>query len=284
MIVFVLLASALLLSVLGHLLSHPPKREAQDIRRCDACLPIFREQRAELERDRERGFVSENDFVQTRSEIGRRFLEEERNEDENAGARGVSRAESELRATSLALALFVSLLALSVYVVLGRPEAIALGYGFSRSVPALSPSIDESRDEPRAESKEAENWIRLARVYKESGRLTEAAEAFARGGKRLDGDAAALVDYAETLLLINDGRFDAKIDDLLGRAFAREANMPRALVLLGLSAAKRGDLKAAVDLWERLLPRLDPASEEAGMVKKAIGEARRLRAVREKTS
>jgi cytochrome c-type biogenesis protein CcmH len=265
---FVLAATFLVLVALCILLAPWHRRETDETRRGDACLPIYREQRAELEHDH--GRIPENDFAEALDELQRRVLDDAKSgdkEEKDLGKRGrASEKSGESRFLSaVILALFAPLTALLLYANLGEPRALA-------------PKKNEARNEARVE--DAGAWIRMARFHKVSGRFMEAAEAFARALDAGEIDATALSDYAETLLALSDGLFDAKIDGLIARALAQSPSAPRALILAGASAAGRGEFQAAADFWERLLRQLDPASEEARTVREAIDEARGRSAAR----
>ncbi|MDR1275456.1 MAG: cytochrome c-type biogenesis protein CcmH [Candidatus Accumulibacter sp.] len=220
----------------------------------------------------ERGLTTDADFDEVEDALLRRLSEESREggarefPGEKWGARGV---------TSLALALVIPLAATAVYLRLGTPSALAPESEASQGERIVRALVGELEEKLRANPDDAQSRIRLARIYNASGRFGEAAEAFAQSGEAIDGDAAALVDYAEALLFLNRGRVDSKIDRLISRALARDPDALRALVLVGVSAAERGDLGAAANFWEHLLPSIDPNSKEAQTVKKAIIEARR---------
>lgn len=105
-------------------------------------------------------------------------------------------------------------------------------------------------------------WIMLARSYKTLGRLQEAADAYAKGGKLLQENAALLTDYAETLASLSEGRFAGKPTQLINQALKLNPEEPQALIL-AVAAGEREDYKAAIGYWERKpLPMVEPGSEE----------------------
>ncbi|MDR1164252.1 MAG: cytochrome c-type biogenesis protein CcmH [Candidatus Accumulibacter sp.] len=220
----------------------------------------------------ERGRITDADFDEGEDELLRHMSEES----SAVGAREFPGEMPERRSVrALALALVIPLAATAVYMYLGTPAALAPESETSRAERLVRTLVGELEEKLHANPDDAQSRIRLARIYNASGRFTEAAQNFARSGEAIDGDAAALVDYAEALFFLNRGRVDAKIDTLISRALAQNPDTLRALVLVGVSAAERGDLGAAANFWEHLLPSIDPASKEAQTVKKAIIEIRR---------
>jgi len=117
-------------------------------------------------------------------------------------------------------------------------------------------------------------WIMLARSYKTLGRLQEAADAYAKGGKLLQENAALLTDYAETLASLGEGRFAGKPTQLINQALKLNPQEPQALILAGVAAGEREDYKAAIGYWERLLPMVEPGSEEETSLKEALDRLR----------
>lgn len=261
MIVFA--ASALILVVLGLFFSSLTPR--QRVGRREANLPIFREHMTRLERDRQSGLISETDFIERREELQRRLLEEIRESSPEAAP------ETKNVSTPRRTILFVFLVPFSavfLYMYSGQSGTFNPENAYPQDVCRL----DNLKEKPEA----VENWILLARACRALNRFAEAAEAFAHVSASLDNNAALLADYAETLLRLNAGRYDEKIDALLRRALERDADWPKALFLAGASAVEREDFRAAADYWGRLLPQLDPASKEADALKKAVKKVRGL--------
>ena len=68
------------------------------------------------------------------------------------------------------------------------------------------------------------------------------------------------------------GKFDSKTDELLKQALKLNPDEAQALFLAGVAAEERRDFAAAITHWQRLLPQLEPGSEEVRSLKASITE------------
>ena len=269
---FILAAALLTLVALALLLSPwwRKGREARPVDRRQANLEIFRDQLQELERTRDEGLLTVEDFDQAKRELQRRLLEET----DAAPAPAVAKARMSGR-SALVLGLTLVLAAVFGYWQLGNPQALeppqVRAHAQAQELDAM---LNRLVERLKANPDDAKGWIMLARSYKSLGRFAEAADAYARGMSAIEGDAYLLADYAETLLQANGGNFNEKTDALVAKALKIDPNGMLALFLAGHSANERGNFRAAVDYWERLLPQLDAGGEDAEAVEAAIEKAR----------
>ncbi|MBI4741440.1 MAG: c-type cytochrome biogenesis protein CcmI [Betaproteobacteria bacterium] len=235
-------------------------------------LSIFRDQLAELERDRSDGTLAEADFEQARSELQRRLLDEVRPEAAAATADGGGRK------TALALVAAIPLLATAGYLLLGNPRALdplQTQPPSSVSTQQIEGMLVKLAEKLKKDPDDANGWVMLARSYKALGRLAEAAEAYSHAGALVDQDAALLSDYAETLSQVNGGRLQGKPGELIARALKIDPEDPQSLFMAGLAASERSDFGAAADHWSRLLTKIDPGSEDYATLEDYIAKARK---------
>lgn len=235
-----------------------------------ANIAILRDQMAELEHDRCEGSLSDTDFEQAKKELQKRLLEE---------TRPVNQTHQELapsKKTALMVMLLLPLVSLGGYGLLGTPQA--LDPAARQSVPKVTASdienmvarlaarLRENPDDPKG-------WVMLARSYKALGRYAEAAEAYGKGFSLVERDAELLADYAELLAIANNG-FKGRPSDLLEKALKLAPEDPQVLLLAGAAAGERGDFRAAVAYWEKVLPLMEPGSDEAAALGTALMRAR----------
>lgn len=237
-----------------------------------ANLAIFRDQLAELEHERNEGSLSAADFEQARNELQRRLLEEA------GGETSAGKETAPARKTALIVALLLPLVALGGYGVLGNPAALDP----ARREPAPRVTADQIEamvaklaDRLRQNPDDPKGWVMLARSYKAMGRYPEAAEAYGKGMALVERDPTLLADYAEMLAITQDG-FRGRPTELINQALKLAPNDPQALLLAGAAAGERRDFRAAVGYWERVLPQLEPGSEEAEAISAAIAQARTM--------
>lgn len=276
-----ILAAALLVIVILSILLPPLWRAPRASRANDrrqANLDIFRDQLSELERDRSTGSLVEADFEQAKSELQRRLLEEVQPE-------AVAQQGSGGRKTALALLIVIPLAATLGYVILGKPEALEpLQTQAQVSPQQIEAMLGKLVEKLKANPDDSKGWVMLARSYKVLGRFAESAEAYSHGGALVDAEPVLLADYAEVLAQTQGGSFEGKPGQLIARALKIDPDEPQALFLAGAAASERKDFSAVAEYWGRLLPQLEPGSEEAQTLAAAVTKAREIAAqMNEKT-
>jgi cytochrome c-type biogenesis protein CcmH len=117
-------------------------------------------------------------------------------------------------------------------------------------------------------------WAMLGRAYRMLGKLPEAARAYGKSVQLKSDDPEILVEYAESLGMAQNGRFDGEPLAMAKRALALDPKSEKALALLGTVAFEAGDFKSAVEYWERLLALADPGTDFAKAVEGGLAEAR----------
>lgn len=269
------LAAALLVVVVLAIMLPPLWRKPKPLNAADrqeTNLEIFRDQLSELERDRSDGSLADADYEQAKSELQRRLLEEVQPE-------SVVPETSGGRKTALALLIAIPLAALAGYALLGKPQALdALPtHAQARMNPQqFDEMIGKLVAKLKANPDDSKGWVTLARSYKSLGRFDEAAEAYSHAGSVVDSDPSLLADYAETLVQMNGGNFEGKPDQLISRALKIDPDAPLALFLAGAAATDRNDFAAVVTHWGRLLPQLEPGTEDALSIGAAVDKAREI--------
>ncbi|HRD90614.1 MAG TPA: c-type cytochrome biogenesis protein CcmI, partial [Accumulibacter sp.] len=185
------------------------------------------------------------------------------------------------RRTALLLLLIIPLAAAAGYALLGNPGALDPLQRQARIAPEqIDAMIGGLIEKLQKNPDDSKGWVMLARSYKVLERYPEAADAYARAGTLVDQDAGLLADYAEVLSRLHGGSLQGKAGELITRALKIDPNEPQALLLAGAAARERQDFAAAAEYWSRLLPQLEPGSDEAKTVEAAIGEAREIATAR----
>ena len=259
-----LLLAALALLLRPYLLRRKAGAEASQ-RRLN--IAIYRDQLDELERDRAGGALSDEDYATARDEIQRRLIEDGSTADTAAAP------DTGGRATLVAIALMVPLLAGGLYAWLGNPAGLNPPQARHRVSAAEIDDMVAKLAAKLAKEDDPKGWVMLARSYKMLERYDEAAKAYGRAGAFIDKEPALLADYAD-VLVAGSGTFAGKPRELIGRALKLDPDHAHALWLSGTAAFEAGQFKQAVADWERLLAQLPPDSEEARSVQGGIGEAR----------
>lgn len=272
MTAFAIVAALLIAAVCARLLPPllKPAADAGADRRA-ANLAIFRDQLAELSRDRDAGLLTPADFASAEAELKKRLLD-----DVAEGEAAPAKPTPGAKRTAIALLVLVPLLGGLGYVLLGTPRALDPAAREQRPqvtaaqiegmVKTLSEKLKANPDNP-------EGWVMLARSYKVLGRYDDAAGAFAEAVKRVGENADLLADWAEAKAYAQQG-FAGEPAKLLERALKADPQSPKVLLLAGAAAASQGQFARAADLWSKALPAAEPGSEEEATIKSAIEKAR----------
>lgn len=230
---------------------------------------IYRDQFAELERDRAEGTLAEEDYQQARAELQRRVLED------GQDGEAVAAPAPAPKKTLAAIALAVPVAAIALYLLLGNPAGLNppapqqrfTAQEIENMVAGLAAKLEKEPDN-------VQGWTMLARSYRAMGRLPEAEKAFERAEKFIANDAQLLADYADVAAANAQGDFAGKPMRLIEQALELDPDNLQALWLAGSAAFARADFARAVGHWERLVAQIPPDSEDAQMLRANIEEAR----------
>jgi len=206
--------------------------------RLDGELAIYRDQLAEIERERAAGTLPESEAAAARIEVERRILA--------AGDQPPppARADAMLhKVLPPVLALAIPLLALGLYLQTGRPGLPAAPFAAGQPPPA-------SADEPFS----VEKLLAAAR---------------ARLAAQPD-DPEALSALGEALTLEANGTVTGPAVESFNKALATQPDDPRALYYLGLHEAQSGDRRAALASWRALLAKSPPDAPFLPMLRAEI--------------
>ena len=259
---FALIATLLLVAVTALIL--PPlwlgrRKPTQLAERKEANLIIFRDQLAELERERNEGTLAEKDFEQAKNELQHRLLEEVEVEPSMADA-----SNAPARKTAIAIIALLPILALAGYTLLGTPKA--LDPSQTQPAPKVTPDqilgmVEKLAEKVKANPDDLKGWLMLARSYKTLGRFEDAAVAYGKAESMVDKDPDLLASYAETLAMAGDKGLQGKPRQLVGKALKLDPKHPHSLFLAGAAAMEAGENKKGIAYWEALLPEVEPGSE-----------------------
>lgn len=119
----------------------------------------------------------------------------------------------------------------------------------------------------------AHGWYLLGRLYASQGEWQLARDAFATSHQLNAVDELATLNYAYSLLQVNQQQFTPYIRELFQNLLSKNPEQPDALAMLAMDAYTREDYGQAENYWRQLLKIAPPQSEEAEALKKAIVKA-----------
>ena len=228
-----------------------------------ANLAIFRDQLAELEREKAEGSLAEADFEQAKRELQRRLLEEV----EPAAEETTPASHAPTRKTAIAILLLLPTLGLLGYGMLGNPRALNPAETVAK--PQM-PQEEIADTVNKANPDDPKGWLMLARSYKQMGRYAEAVDAFSHAEKVVNEEPDLLAAYAETIAMAEGKGLKGKPTELVNKALKLDPKHAHSLFLAGAAAMERGDNKQGIAHWEALLPQVEPGSEIDQMLRSGI--------------
>lgn len=238
-------------------------------------LAVYRDQLAEIERDRARGLVQDDQAEAARVEIRRRILRVAQSSP--AGAPGTHAAKEGSapspdgperpwsRMTVAALALALPVLGFATYLSLGRPDlpsqlvAERPQARMTDPLPELYDQAARLEEQLARAPDDVQGWLRLGRLQVELGEMDRAIASYRRAVQEAPDDHAIRVELADVLTTAAGGVVtpDARelFEQSLAAAGGEAAADPRAIYFLGVADAQAGDLTGAIERWRRLLAR-----------------------------
>lgn len=231
---------------------------------------IYRDHLAGLERDFANGQLDAAELEAARNELQLRLLDDTSGETHTS----VASAATPSKWTAVVVALLLPLGAGAGYWWLGNPSAIDPQAAQAAGRVQIQKMVDSLAAKQEANPENLQGWAMLGRSYKVLGRMDDAANAYAKAGSFIEGNADLLVEYADVLALSLDSNLQGKPTELLAKALVLDPKNAMALLMMGVSAYQREDYKLAIAHWDKLLQDLEPGSEDAKQVEGNIAQAR----------
>ncbi len=223
-------------------------------------VAVYRDRQREIEREREAGRLSDHDAAVAIDELVAQMAIELPSES-SASASLPVRGSAVAKVAALVIALLVPASAFLVYLTLGAPE-LATG-----ELEAADGEIDERKLDQmiadletrvRGNPDDGEAWMMLAGARKFRGLPAQANEAFEQALRRVPPNARLLAEFAESLAVTRDGRFDGRPVALLEQALRLDPDDPKAIALMGAAQFQLGNLQQARVHLRRLLDSMPP--------------------------
>jgi cytochrome c-type biogenesis protein CcmH len=262
-LIFAVLAAAVMLAVSWPVLKSRTAGPARA--RYDEA--VFRDQLAELDRDRERGLIGTAEAEAARNEIARRLLAAGRAETA-AAPRGTGRWPV------LAAAAFIPAASLALYLAVGAPGRPDMP--LEKRLDNAVANNDLVALMAKAEAHLARNpddlqgWEILAPLYRGSERYDDAAKAYANMLRLKGPDAGLYADYGEMLVLANAGLVPKEAAQAFAEALKRDPKSPKARFYGGLALKQDGKTAEALALWQALLADTKPQDSWRGALEAQI--------------
>ncbi len=219
--------------------------------RADYNLAVFRDQLAELQRDKARGLIGEREAEAAHNEISRRMLQ-------TAGSsQSPLQPAGNRRLVHILSALLVPVMAVSLYLREGSPQLPDVPRAARLEMAAetgdFAALIAKVEDHLAKNPDDAQGWGVLAPAYKRDGRWEDAANAYAQILRLSPTTAGSLADYAEALVLAKQGLVTADARKAFTEAARLDPKMPKVRFYLALALKQEGKMEEAKTAMMSLL-------------------------------
>jgi cytochrome c-type biogenesis protein CcmH len=232
-------------------------------------LAVYRDQFAEIERDRARNLIGEPEAKFASAEVGRRLL---------AAADTITdfsqNSIGRRRAVALIALAGIPAISLGLYFLLGSPDLS--GAPLSARLAAAPENQDIALLVRRVElhlgeqPDDGRGWEIIAPIYQRMGRTSEAVKARENALRLLGPTADREADFGEALVDDSNGMVTADARAAFERAYSLDARNPKARFFMGLAAEQDGRLDAAKTIWQALANDAPKGAPWLGVVQTAL--------------
>lgn len=218
----------------------------------DGDLSVYRDQLAELERDRAADLVPEAEAEAARAEISRRLLRAARRAEADATEARPSRLA---RGVAVVAVVLVPLLSVGGYLVIGHPDLpdaplAARLAGQGQSIEGLIVRVEAHLAK---NPDDARGWEVIAPVYMRVGRTQDAAKAWTNAIRIAGPSERRYVGLGEALVADADGTIGTAAQAAFRDALKAEPNAVLPRMYLAAALSQDGKASEAVDAWKALI-------------------------------
>ncbi len=222
----------------------------------DPNVQFYRDQIAEIERDRERGALLPAEAEAAMAEAGRRLLRATGLEDTASAAVGEPALRRRRAVSTLALSV-VPILAIAVYGAYGSPHIfdrpVATAPQQQAQTQDLATAVSQIESHLAQHPQDGRGWEVLAPVYIRMGRVDDAVKAYESALRILGDDADRLSNYGEALVLAKNGLISSDAQAAFEKAVKLDAGAPKARFYLAQAAEQDGQVEKAKAAYTDLL-------------------------------
>lgn len=250
-------------------------------------LAIYKDQLAEVDRDRERGMIGDQEADAARAEIGRRIIaiDDDADADTATGKRAPVLA--------IVTGICVPAMALVVYLSQGSPTLQTAAPVTAEKSPGPTAADQRARisqlaDELQKDPRDLENWIELGDTLSSIKRFQRAAVAYTQAMQLAPDNADYASRTGEAMVFAADGQVTPGAEAAFREAIRRDPVEPRALFYLGLADRQGGRLQDALNRWlvleagsqadapwmRFLTPRIEATAKELGLEDEQLAQMR----------
>ena len=230
-------------------------------------IEIFRERLEELEKEKNSGTLTEENFQELKVELEKNLLIDAEVNRRQAPVLKVG--QSQLITITL-IALLVPTTSFGLYAYLGRADDVAARMAMDawQQAPMSELSVDEAiaqlEEELARRPQNAEGWYLLATTRMNMNQFSAAVSAFEESLKHLPEETPeypmVMGQLAQAMFFAADGQMTEAVLQQVEATLAKDPDELTALGLVGIAAFEIGEYQTAITYWERALRSADGQS------------------------
>ncbi|MGV6808306.1 MAG: c-type cytochrome biogenesis protein CcmI [bacterium] len=235
-------------------------------------ISIAKQQLAQLAKEHESGNISDTDYASTKAELEQSLYQDLQESDADN-----TKKTAKGRGAYFSLAvvgLFVPLLSLAIYLLVGTPQAIhessRVVVADENGMPDINAMITRLEQRLEKEPNDAEGWFMLARTYSVLKRFDEAVTAYEKSIAIDNKNPQAFFYLADTLAVAKQGDLRGRPEELIQQGLALKADSQMGLWLAGIAARQSNNNAQALAYLQKLYPLLNESPTEQQEVAKLI--------------
>ena len=253
-------------------------------------VAVFRSQKREIEEDFSRGVVSAGERDAALNELSQRLVDEVPG-DSATGSKPESLRRHRPWLLMSVLGALIPAAAFMIYAALGSPQAFRAGgagvpgemaaHAAAGVAPGSEPAISDKQilamvdtlaQKMQQNPGDPKGWVLLARSQGALGRYAEAVAAYERATQLLPSDAQLLADYADVVVMAQQGRFEGKPLALIQQALKLDPGNLKGLALAGTAELRLGNREASLKHWGKLKTLVAKDSDDYRQVEAIMAE------------
>ncbi|TVQ70568.1 MAG: c-type cytochrome biogenesis protein CcmI [Oceanospirillales bacterium] len=235
--------------------------------RTEQNIEIFRERLGELEKEKNSGTLTEENFQELKVELEKNLLIDAEVNRRQAPVLKVG--QSQLITITL-IALLVPTVSFGLYAYLGRADDVATRMAMDawQQAPMSELSVDEAiaqlEEELARRPQNAEGWYLLATTRMNMNQFDAAVTAFEESLKHLPEETPeypmVMGQLAQAMFFAANGQMTEAVLQQVEATLSRDPDELTALGLVGIAAFEIGEYQTAITYWERALRSADGQS------------------------
>ncbi len=242
----------------------------------EADIAIYRDQLAEIERDKARGLLSDDEAESAKLEISRRLLSvADKAEAEPDSTPGQMSEQSRIRIAGIAAGA-VTVIAMASYLILGSPGLPGQPYAERAKMDPRNLPVSEliARVEARLQTNpdDARGWDVIAPIYLRQKAYRKAVHAYQRA-LQLNGESPRrLAQYAESILGATNGVVNDAVKTAYEKLLKLRPDYHPAKFWLAMGHEQQGQREQAISAYEKMLEDKSLPGQMRAMVSQRLAE------------